>query len=91
MRIGTTKRSRQDNPDDVGTLWLLQRQDHTARCALLAWRSGWEVRVLVDREMLLSERCGRTEDAFALAERWKGRLLHEGWQQILPTLSEGRP
>jgi hypothetical protein len=90
MRIGTTKPSRSDSPDDVGTLWTLQRADHTARCALLAWRRGWQVRVLVDREMLLTERCGRTEDAFALAERWKCRLLAEGWTQVLPPQSEGR-
>jgi hypothetical protein len=91
MRIDTTKRPRQESPDDVGTLWTLQRRDHTARCALLAWPTTWEVRVLVDREMLLTERCGRTEDAFALADLWKCRLLQEGWRQILPPLSEGRP
>ena len=70
---------------DVGTLWTMRRDDHTARCALFARRDDWEVRVLVDGEPTLSERCRRSEQAFAVAEKWKGRLAALSWQQIIPT------
>ena len=71
-------------PPVVGTLWTLQRREHTARCALLAWPDGWEVRVLVDGETMVSERCTRSHEAFTLAETWKTRLTGQLWQQIIP-------
>jgi hypothetical protein len=69
---------------DVGTLWMLQRSDVTARCALLNSRAGWELRAIVGAETILTERCDRTEDAFAVADLWKRRLIDQGWRQIVP-------
>lgn len=71
-------------PPDVGTLWTMQRREHTARCALLAWPDGWEIRVVVDGEALMSERCARSHEAFSLAETWKARLVDQAWRQIIP-------
>jgi hypothetical protein len=82
MRIPET--SRQQGPDDVGTLWSLRRGGCSARCALLTAPGRWEVRVLVDGTMLLAERCVRVDEAFALAERWKRQLLDQGWTQVVP-------
>jgi hypothetical protein len=84
MRDRTARTPRQDPPDDVGTLWKMQRDDRTSRCALMAWPTCWELRVLVDDLTLLSERCVRADEAFALAERWKHRMLEQGWRQIVP-------
>jgi hypothetical protein len=67
----------------------MRRPDHAARCALLAIADGWELRVLVDGESLLSEQCTRVDEAFELAERWKRRMLDQGWQQVVPRLSAG--
>jgi hypothetical protein len=91
MPIASTKRTPERNPEDVGTLWTLRHRGCTARCALLAWRQMWEVRVVVDREILLTERCRRTDDAFALAEEWKRRLLADGWQQLVPRSHQLQP
>jgi len=77
-------RSHQSTPNDVGTLWTLRRLGRQARCALMAWPGDWELRVLVDGEILLSERCPRGDEAFALAELWKRRMLEQGWRQVLP-------
>ena len=71
-------------PQDVGTLWTLQRSGVTARCALVAWRGRWEIKVIVDRDTLLAQTCGCATDAFELAERWKTRLAEQSWQQIVP-------
>jgi hypothetical protein len=84
MRSRTISTSRQDPFNDVGTLWTMRRQDYAARCALIAWPDDWELRVLVNGEVLLAERCERADEAFTLAERWKQRMLDQGWRQVLP-------
>jgi hypothetical protein len=84
MRTRKPSDTRHDVPQDVGTLWTMQRQDLTARCALLAWPDGWELRVLVDGQPMLTERCSRSEEAFSIAERWKLHLVERSWRQIVP-------
>jgi hypothetical protein len=84
-----TQVSKRPAPKDAGTLWSMRRGGLAARCALLAWSTRWELRVLVDGAALLSERCDGPEKAFQLAERWKRRLSERHWQQILPPRSRG--
>jgi hypothetical protein len=62
----------------VGTLWTLERDDRTAACILLAARRTTEVRVLIDGDVLLSQRCER-HAVFTVAEGWKRRLMERGW------------
>jgi hypothetical protein len=62
----------------------MHRNGITARCALLARRRAWEVRVIVDDATLLAERSRRLNDAFDLAACWKSRLLEQRWTQSLP-------
>ena len=84
MRTRTRRTSRQDTATDVGTLWTMQRREYSARCALMTGLWGWELLVLVDGETLLAKRCARADEAFALAEQWKHRMLEQGWRQIVP-------
>lgn len=84
MNLRTPKAPHGDAPRDVGTLWMMRRSGHLVRCALLAWPIDWELRVVVDGAILLSERCPRGAEAFSLGERWRGRMLDQGWQQIVP-------
>jgi hypothetical protein len=79
-----SRSSRHDPSDDVGTLWTVRRRDHVARCALIARRHRWEVRVLINRDLLLEERCAGPSEAFSVGERWRQRMLHDGWQQVVP-------
>ena len=59
--------------------------------ALIARRGGWEVRVLIGRDLLLEERCARADDAFSVGERWRLRMLQDGWRQVVPgTVSRDR-
>jgi hypothetical protein len=78
-------RERQDILDDIGTLWTLRRSGHSARCALMAIAGKWEPRVIVDGTIILAERCPRGAEVFALIERWKRRMLDDGWRQVVPT------
>jgi hypothetical protein len=64
---------------DIGTPWTLTRGESTARCVLLALADGLELRVLMDGEILRAEHCERHEQAFALAERWRARMMDRGW------------
>jgi hypothetical protein len=81
--------SRANHSHDVGTLWTLRRARLAARCALIAWSGGWEVRVLIDGEIRKTERCARSDGAFAVAARWKGRMLERGWEPIVPQAAFG--
>jgi hypothetical protein len=84
-------RMRKDAPKDVGTLWTMRRSDHRARCALVERLGSWELRVLIDGEMLLAERCPRGSEAFALADQWKRRMRDDGWHQVVPAGAGGSP
>ena len=88
--MSVTARTRQDAPNDVGTLWTMQRSGHAARCALMTWLGDWELRVVVDGDTLLSERCPRGPEAFAIAELWKRRMIEKGWRQVLPSPASRR-
>ena len=79
-----TRRAPEQAPQNVGTLWTMGRCDLTARCALLAPASGWELRVLIDGMCLLAEQRRRSDEAFAFGDLWKRRLLDRGWRQVIP-------
>ena len=74
--------SRDGSLRDIGTLWTLTRGESSARCVLLALAVGLEVRVLMDGSILRAERCGRHDQAFALAERWRDRMMDRGWTRL---------
>ena len=84
MRKRTPLASAQDTCEDIGTLWTMRRYERVARCALLSWTGRFEIRVLVEGRILLTERCDRAVDAFMLAEGWKRKMSDKGWQQIRP-------
>ena len=84
MNTRESRSSRHDGSEDVGTLWTVHRREHSARCALIARRGRWEVRVLMGRDVLLEERCARADDAFSVAELWRTRMVREGWRQVVP-------
>jgi hypothetical protein len=66
--------------DSVGTIWTLDRDGRTAVCIVLSTARTMEVRVLIDGDTLLSQRCER-HGVFSVAEAWKRRLMERGWQQ----------
>ena len=76
--------SGRDTCKDVGTLWSMRRHGRSARCALLAWPGTFELRILVDGQPLLSERCDGAAEAFTLAEAWKRRMTDKGWHLVIP-------
>ena len=49
---------------------------------LLALPVGLEIRVVMDGSVLRTEHCERHDQAFALAERWRDRMLDRGWSRL---------
>jgi len=43
---------------------------------------GLELRVLMDDSPLRAERCGSHRESFALAGRWRDRMMARGWMQM---------
>ena len=78
-------------PQDVGTLWTLRRDEYTARCCLLSWSPDWELRVVMENDVLVAKRCRTTAEAFELAEHWRCGLMEHGWEPIGPTTSGMSP
>jgi hypothetical protein len=69
---------------DVGTVWTLRRESHSARCALIRNVRGWQLRVFIDGDGLLTEQGRTLDELLVLAESWKGRMRHDGWTQVAP-------
>jgi hypothetical protein len=67
---------------DVGTVWTLRRHTNTARCALLKDPKGWELRVIVNGDKLLSKSSGRLAELLTLADAWKLRMTDHGWTSL---------
>ena len=83
MAVSRSSAVRRDaNVRDIGTLWTLQRGESSARCVLLALSMGLELRVLMDGSILRTEQCERHDEAFALAERWRDRMMDRGWTRL---------
>lgn len=74
--------SRDHSLRDIGTLWTLTRGESSARCVLMALPVGLELRVLKDGAILRTERCERHDQACALAERWRDRMMDRGWVRV---------
>lgn len=84
MKSRAPRVGQRTGPNDVGTLWTMRRLDYHARCALIAWPTDWELRIIVEGATLLSERCSRGAEAFRLAEQWRGRMVQQGWLHVTP-------
>lgn len=84
MNKTASNRPQQETPDDVGTLWTVWRFGRQARCALMSWPEDWELRIVVDSDILLAQRCARGRKAFSLAGEWRNRMLAQGWDPTVP-------
>jgi hypothetical protein len=80
----SAKRSIGVDAYDAGTLWRMTRNGWTARCALWSLPDRWELRVIVDADLLFSESSPHMHDLFTLAEEWKDRMARDGWKRVVP-------
>jgi hypothetical protein len=64
---------------EVATLWAMERHGHVTHCALIRLLHAWELRVEMDDDLLLFERCRTETELFAIARGWRERLRERGW------------
>jgi hypothetical protein len=76
-----------DVSDSMGTLWLVQRDDHLAHCGLFWSREGWELRVHIHEYTLLAQQCKRADQVLELADAWRERLIERGWRDARPPVT----
>ena len=91
MDVRKRRTARAYVPADVGTLWTMHRSEHVIRCALFAWAAEWELRIVMDGQILLAQRCQRGGAAFQLGDMWRDRMVKHGWQQVLPAHARMSP
>ena len=70
---------------DVGTRWTMWRDGYVARCELAWLPDTWEVRVLIDGDMLLAQQCATQAAVLAVADGWRRRLVQRGWAAAAAT------
>ena len=47
---------------------------------LYAHEFGWELRLLIDRELRMSQVRRSTNDVLSTGEQWKAAMIEKGWQ-----------
>ena len=66
---------------DAEVLWALSHQAGSARCLLVFQPTAWRLVLQIEENSLQTQCCCRAEDALAMAESWKSRLMALGWQE----------
>ena len=69
-------------PKELGDLFRLQKNRREARAVLSSHQLGWEVRLLVGRQLeaVRTQVCRSQEDVLSTGEPWKAAMLAEGWK-----------
>jgi len=67
-------------PRELGDLFVIHKANNTARCQLMSHELGWECRLLVGNELMLSQVCRDQDSALTTGEEWKAAMLGKGWR-----------
>jgi hypothetical protein len=63
--------------------------EHVAVCQVWSHVFGWELRLLVNKELHQSQVCGIGQNMIDTAEAWKIALLEKGWLEGSPNSDAG--
>ena len=69
------------SPTELGELFIVTKNNRTARCVLLNHQFGWEVRLFVGHqvEIVQSQVCRTQDEVLATGEQWKAAMSEKGW------------
>jgi hypothetical protein len=70
-------------PKELGDLFRLSRNGRSARAALWSHQLGWEIRVLVGRQLetVRSQVCRSQDEVLGTAEQWEATMIAQGWRR----------
>jgi hypothetical protein len=63
------------------TFWTLHQEARTAQCVLYTHVTGWELCLQGEHRYARSEVCRNPKKVVQTHERWKMRLLRDGWRR----------
>jgi hypothetical protein len=66
-------------PVRLGEIFILNKDNRTARCHLQTHQLGWELRLEVDGELVRSQVCRDQEEVLSTGEGWKLAMKKRGW------------
>ena len=70
----------QGPPVRVSSGWKLTKDSHSAECELFAHQLGWELRLLIDQDLRMSQVCRSQDDVLTTGEQWKVAMIEKGWR-----------
>lgn len=66
-------------PKELDDLFRLSKGTKSARCTIWSHWSGWELKLLVDGELLQTQVCRAEDEVFSTGARWKAAMIEKGW------------
>jgi len=67
-------------PADLGEMFHLAKGEKHARCALWTHQLGWELRLTIGADVVMTQVCRSEDEVFATGETWKAGLWVKGWK-----------
>jgi len=64
---------------EMGVMWTVVKDDQWCRCVLRSHPMGWELRKVLNDDLLRSEVCKHQGDVFTLAAKWQKEAIEKGW------------
>jgi hypothetical protein len=65
------------HPTELGDAWTLRKGDKVARCTLVTYPLGWELRLMTS-DLLRSQVCRSSEEILDTHEAWKMAMVATG-------------
>ena len=64
---------------ELGDLFRLTKETREAACAVQTHPLGWEVRLIIGRDLVSSRVCRTEDDVRSTGEKWKAAMAAKGW------------
>jgi hypothetical protein len=65
--------------EPLGPMWTVTKNGRTAACSLATHVLGWELRILLDGELIRSEVCKTEPGVFDTSDGWRRDCEAKGW------------
>ena len=61
-------------------MWTFHKGTRTAECVVWPHVVGWELRLMVNAELLQSQICRSDDDLTTTQDQWHAAMRERGWQ-----------
>jgi hypothetical protein len=78
----------QGPPVRISSGWKLTKGGHNAECELYTHELGWELQLLINGELHMSQLCRTTDDILDVQQYWKLQMRQKGWTAVRDRLNQ---